>query len=58
MLVAGLTLRLARLAAFGVAVLEEDREGTAGITGFVCFVVTTMFVDMAWPGVAPSTLST
>lgn len=52
MLVAGLTLRLARLAAFGVAVLEEEREGTAGIIGFVCFAVTTMFIYVALAGLA------
>lgn len=47
MLVAGFTLRLARLAALGVAVLDAEREGTAGIVGFVCFVVTT--ISVLWP---------
>jgi hypothetical protein len=39
-------------------VFEEDREETAGITGFVCFVVTTMFIYVAQPHLALATLST
>lgn len=37
-----MTLRLALFVAFGVTVLELERDGAAGAFAFVCFVVNTI----------------